>query len=354
MSKIFDALKKAKNEQVEKLFGQTSKENVVRVPKYFNTLPRPTNSLNETRQEVRAENVNNVVPAASQDSIKASTPAPAVESPSKVTPAVDTRVEAPSSSGPSRVTNLSPVVAPPPPQLEMVSGVNHPQVTLRSDRGNLVVLKDEPSIMNEQFAVLRAKLIGVARKQNIQTICVTSSVMHEGKTFIASNLALALAAESERGVVIVDCDLRKPSVHRNFGIRDVTGLADFLQSERTNIDSIIIDTDKRLSCIPAGRIPKNPLPLIDSDKIRWLFGELRKRYDFIVIDAPPTAPLADADILGSLADGILFVIKAGETPLSMVQRSLKMLNKHKILGTVLNGTQDVPISYGYYAQGASA
>jgi capsular exopolysaccharide synthesis family protein len=177
--------------------------------------------------------------------------------------------------------------------------------------------------------------------------------MHEGKTFIATNLALALAAESERGVVIVDCDLRKPTVHRNFGIRDVTGLADFLQSERTNIDSIIVDTDKRLACIPAGRIPKNPLPLLDSEKIKWLIGELRKRYDFVVIDSPPTAPLADADILASLADGLLFVIKAGETPLSLVQRSLKMLSKHRILGTVLNGTLEAP-TYGYYAQGAKA
>src|SRR5207244_3517697 len=132
-------------------------------------------------------------------------------------------------------TNATDINTPPPPQLSVVQGTGHPQVKLRADRGNLIVLSDERPVANEQFSALRAKLMVTARKQSLQTICITSSVMHEGKTFVATNLALSLAAESERGALIIDCDLRKPNVHRSFGIRDVTGLADFLQSERTSI-----------------------------------------------------------------------------------------------------------------------
>jgi capsular exopolysaccharide synthesis family protein len=239
-------------------------------------------------------------------------------------------------------------IAPLPPKLAGSNGAKHPQVILRADNTKLIAL-DINSPASEQFAVLRARLVGISRKQALRTICVTSSVANEGKTFVATNLALALAAESERGVIIIDGDLRNPSVHRALGIRDTTGLADFLQSERSDIDSLIIDTDRRLSCIPAGRIPAYPLPLLDSEKMRWLISELHSRYDFVIIDTPPTAPLADADILASLTDGLVFVIKAAETPLTIIKRSLKLLGKHKILGTVLNGTAEVT-SYGYYSQ----
>jgi capsular exopolysaccharide synthesis family protein len=308
MSNIFDALKKAKSEQVEKLFGPTRRKSEVK------SVPRIYAPLEQKLEEFRPDLV------------------PLESAKEKVTV---TTLE----SNPA-------FIAPPPPQLTGRNGAKHPQVTLRADKGKLIAL-DINTPASEQFSVLRARLVAISRKQELRTICVTSSVANEGKTFIAINLALALAAESERGVVIIDGDLRNPSVHRSLGIRDTTGLADFLQSERSGIDSLIIDTDRRLSCIPAGRIPAYPLSLLDSDKMRWLISELHNRYDFVIIDTPPTAPLADSNILASLSDGLIFVIKAGETPLKIIQKSLKMLSKHKILGTVLNGTAEVT-SYGYY------
>ncbi|MEW6730717.1 MAG: CpsD/CapB family tyrosine-protein kinase [Acidobacteriota bacterium] len=301
MSKIFAALKKAKKEQAETLFQpSTEKESEASALKPFNTPPPVENSSTAS-----VTNVEKVEP-----------------------------------------TSIASVPAPSTPRIRAKTS-NHLQVTLLPERGNLVVL-GQSSPARDQFAGLCAKLSVLRHEQGMQTVCVTSSVMQEGKTFVATNLALALAAESESGAILVDCDLRNPSVHRAFGIRDTTGLADFLRSDRTNIDAIIIDTDRRLACIPVGHIPDNPLSLLDSEKMKWLIAQLRERYSFVILDVPPTAPLADADILASLSDGVLFVVRAGLTPLTLVKRSLKMLGKRALLGTVLNGVKELPnYSYGY-------
>lgn len=303
MSIFFDALKKAKSGQIEDLFDTKNKTTVPKISRY-SFIPS---------QKPITEQVE-LLP-------------------------VEEEVAKFSSLKPNSTFTKSEVS-------ELVDTKKHHQITLPTNNVKLVALNIN-SPASEQFAVLRARLIAVSRKENIKTICITSSVKDEGKTFVAVNLALALAAESQQGVVIIDADLRRPSLHNYFGIKEATGLSDFLQSDRSNIDSLIIDTDKKLSCIPAGHIANNPLPLLDSEKMKWLISELSKRYDFVIIDTPPIAPLADADILASLSDGLIFVIKAGETPLMVIQRSLKMLSKHKILGITLNQTSEVT-SYEYY------
>lgn len=307
MSIFFDALKKAKGEQIENLFDTKNQKVAPQIHKY--PLPSQQRPVEAMPDFLSTEN--------------------------KETPNVTDL-----KSNPSFIRSLA-------SQSVVSDAKKHHKVTLPTNNPKLVALNIS-SPANEQFAVLKARLVAISRKENIKTICITSAVQHEGKTFIAANLALALAAESQRGVVIIDADLRRPSLNNLFGIRESTGLADFLQSDRSSIDSLIIDIDdKKLSYIPAGHIPNSPLPLLDSEKMKWLISELRNRYDFVIIDTPPIAPLADADILASLTDGLIFVIKAGETPLMVIQRSLKMLGKHKILGITLNQTAETT-SYGYY------
>lgn len=333
MSKIFDALKKAKDDKAESLFRPSaSKESVARAPKYFENLPPAAERAAEPLKDQ---------PTADEQ-IKAETGAPIIEPPRAVTPST-----APTQAIEPPPTAVVPIIPPPSrPRIVREQQIEHQKIKLEQTNADLVVIA-ERSPASEQFAGLRAKLMVLRREQNLGTFCVTSSVMNEGKTFVSTNLALTLASESERGGIIIDCDLRNPSVHKMFGIRDAIGLSEYLQSDEIDIDSIIIDTDRRLSIIPAGRIPKNPLPLLDSDKLKELLKELRARYDFIIIDSPPTAPLVDADILASLSEGVLFVVRAGETPLTMIERSLKMLSKRRILGTVLNATDEMP-NYGYY------
>lgn len=305
MSIFFDALKKAKGQQIENLFDTKSKRVVPQIHKYPSTsqqrpIEAPLDFLKTENEET------------------------------------------------SNFTNLNSAtfIRALPSHLGISDLSKHHKITLPTDNAKLVALNIS-SPASEQFAVLRARLVALSRKENIKTICITSALQNEGKTFVAANLALALADESEKGVAIIDADLRRPSLHHYFGVKEATGLSDFLQSDQSNIDSLIIDTDKKLSYIPAGHIPDSPLRLLDSEKMKWLISELRNRYDFVIIDTPPIAPLADADILASLTDGLIFVIKAGETPLMVIQRSLKMLSKHKILGITLNQATEVT-SYGYY------
>lgn len=312
MSIFFDALKKAKGEQIENLF--------------------------ETKDKTAATPIHRYPSILQQKVVKEQPELSSIEH-KEETPSVNVTLK----SNPAFIRSFLP-----PSVTNDVK--KHYRITLPTNNTKLVAF-NLSSPASEQFAVLGARLVAVSRTQDIKTICITSAVKNEGKTFVAANLALALAlaAESERGVVIIDADLRRPSLHNSFGIKETNGLADFLKSDRSSIDSFIIDTDKKLSFIPAGHIPSNPLLLLDSDKMKQLISELRNCYDFVIIDTPPTAPLADADILASLTDGLIFVIKAGETPLTVIQRSLKMLGKHKILGTVLNQTAETT-NYSYYGR----
>jgi capsular exopolysaccharide synthesis family protein len=309
MSKILDALRKAKGEQADSLFRPSTKnESAARAPKHLPTLPR----AQETRApESRADH---------SQTINLSSP------PAEPMPVVN--------DAPANKISL-PIDAP----------IKHARITVPK-HPQLVAL-GEKSLASEQFFGLRAKVMVMKREQDLRIICVTSSVMGEGKTFVSTNLALTLAEESERGGILIDCDLRNPSVHRIFGIKEAVGLSGYLQTDRVNLDSIIFDTNHRLAVIPAGRIPKNPLTLLDSAKLKELIAHLRERYDFVVLDAPPTAPLPDSDLLASLSDGLLFVIRASQTPLTIIQRSLKMLSRRNIIGSVLNATNEMP-SYSYY------
>lgn len=363
MSIVFEALKKARGKQIEQLFelstkgvdAQIAKHNS-RVATNIDQQPPPQNPANGSAQQVEVtEKPPEVVEKRTKSFFN---PLPANQGAANI--AAPIAIELPVPKPVFR--EEEPINRPVPNELKIaqpamainkrgqvqsvVINNKHPQITLRADRGQLVTLREDAKV-NSQFALLRARIIAAAKKYDLQTIAVTSAVDGEGKTFIATNLALTLAAESERGVIIVDGYLRKPSLNRAMGIQEMPGLADFLQSDRTDIDSIIIDTDKRLACIPAGRVPHSPISLLDSAKMQSLMAELRRRYDYVIVDAPPTVPLADAESIAALTDGLILVIKAAQTPLPVVQRAVKLLSKHKIIGTVLNSVQ-VDASYRYH------
>ncbi|MEW6730921.1 MAG: CpsD/CapB family tyrosine-protein kinase [Acidobacteriota bacterium] len=296
MSNIFDALKKVHSKQVEQLFGNSEPaENTKRKAHYYPLPQTRENNFDLVQLESSPEVVNFT----------------------------------PSKPG-------STLIVSPPIQTASTSEVEKSIAIVGEDLGKQVVLNNMPA--SESFSLLAAKLLVISRNQDLHSICITSSVANEGKTFVATNLALALSAESERGVIVIDGNLRKPSVRTVQGAIGVSGLAGFLQSDCTEIDSLIVHTKHLSAFIPAGSGPNNPLPLLNSEKMKWLMGELRNRYDFVIIDAPSTATLADTESLASLTDGLILVIRAEQTPLSLAQQSLKLLSKHTILGTVLNGT----------------
>jgi exopolysaccharide/PEP-CTERM locus tyrosine autokinase len=215
---------------------------------------------------------------------------------------------------------------------------------------NLVALLKPQSIEAEQFKMLRTNLLFPASGEPPRSLIVTSAVPGEGKSFVTANLAISIAQSLQEHVLIIDCDLRKSSVHKQFGLGDVPGLSEHL-SNGTSLSSLLLKTNlDRLSILPGGKPPPNPAELLSSQQMSKLLEELKDRYSdrYIVIDTPPPKMTAETSALSRQVDGILLVVEYGKTPREMVADLLKMMGKEKILGVVFNKI-DMKLSsyYGY-------
>jgi len=184
----------------------------------------------------------------------------------------------------------------------------------------------------------------------VQTMVVTSATPSEGKTLISVSTATILGSE-RHSAVLVDADLRKPRVHRVFGVDNpVPGLAEFLSSHRVEFADIVRDSSLTgLSYIAAGSPPDNPAEILQFDRLRDLVGELRERFDYIVIDTPPLLGMPDTQIISRLADGLLLVAKQGHVHRDELREAVRVassLNGCKLLGVVFNGAY-APGGYRY-------
>ncbi len=212
------------------------------------------------------------------------------------------------------------------------------------------------SQMSEAFRALRTSLLLSQPGRPPQVILVTSALPREGKTTAAANLAVTLAQLGDR-TVIVDADLRKPGVGRllNMGNGKYAGLSSYLAGV-SNLDLITVPHPEipNLAAIPTGPLPPNPADLLSSNKLSEAIAELRTKFKFIVIDSPPVMAATDAVILSVQTDGVLLVVRSGETPKEAFTRTRDLLNSVKchILGVVLNavdpGAPDYYYSYRYY------
>jgi protein-tyrosine kinase len=202
----------------------------------------------------------------------------------------------------------------------------------------LVVSAFEPhSAAAEQFRLLRARLarLDKGRVAN-KAILMTSPGRGDGKTVTAVNLAVTMARDLQRRVVIVDADMRSPGVHRLLGLPVGPGLADVLAGDASLEEVAIEVVDLGLTVLPAGSSPQHPAELLGSAAMRRLMDQLRSTFDRIVVDTPPAAPLADVGVLSPLADGVLVVVRAGMTGRPELQRTLDTLDPARLLGLVLN------------------
>jgi exopolysaccharide/PEP-CTERM locus tyrosine autokinase len=219
----------------------------------------------------------------------------------------------------------------------------------------LISLVDPQSHEAEQFKILRNNILFPVAGTAPQSILVTSSLPAEGKTFVAANLAISIAMNVKTHVLLIDCDLRKPDLHRMFGFDDGPGLSDYLAEERS-LPSLLLRTRvERLSLLPGGPIPPNPSELMSSERMAAMLQEVKLRYSdrLIVIDSPPPGLAAETSYLARQADGILLVVEYGKTPREDVEDLMAAVGTKKILGTVLNHL-DMPISkrngYGRYGK----
>jgi capsular exopolysaccharide synthesis family protein len=243
-----------------------------------------------------------------------------------------------------------PRVEPPPrpamPPLPAPDTPRHPELGLDP----LLVAAHAPqSLAAEQYRALRTRVKSAERGRPIRTILITSPNKGDGKTLTAANLALTMAQEFQHRVLLIDADLRRPTVHRLFGIADTPGLSDVLMGGAALDDALVAVPDHRLTLLPSGMIPMHPAELLGSAAMRQVLDTLRARYDRILIDMPPVAPLADVAIASAMVDGVLMIVRAGVTPKPAIERALSGLDVSKVLGLVLNDGGDAGAGYGYGA-----
>jgi len=228
-------------------------------------------------------------------------------------------------------------------------------------QNRLIVTLTEPgSPAAEEYRKLKAMIIKLTQQDaRKNVIMVTSSNSGEGKSLTAINLAISLAQEVSHSALLIDADLRRPSLAEYLGITADTGLAECLR-DGVNVSSAIIGTGvPKLDILPAGRSVSNPVELLSSPKMKSLLLELKRHYPerYIIIDTPPILPFAETHIISMLVDGVLFVVKEGETTVQDLQDSLDILKGTTVLGISFN---DVDVSaqgmnnryrhyYQYYA-----
>ncbi len=202
----------------------------------------------------------------------------------------------------------------------------------------------------EQYRSLRTRIKIAEHGRTMRSILVTSPNKGDGKSLTAANLALTMAQEVQHRVLLVDGDLRRPVIDRLFGIPDTPGLTDVLMGGAALDDAIVSIATHNLSVLPAGPIPSQPAELLGSTAMRRTLDALRTRFDRIIIDMPPVAPLADVSIALGMADGLLMIVRAGVTPKPAIERALSGLDTGKVLGLVLNDAGDGGAAYkdGYH------
>jgi capsular exopolysaccharide synthesis family protein len=214
----------------------------------------------------------------------------------------------------------------------------------------LVIAAEPASVAAEQYRLLRTHLSARDRIRRLQVVLVTSPRNGDGKTLTAANLAASMAQEFQHRVLLLEADLRRPTVGGLFDLPASDGLAGVLLGSATLESALVAVPGQHLTVLPAGDPPAQPTELIGSTAMHRTMEALRSQFDRIVVDTPPVA-LADTRLLGSFADGILMVVRAGVTPRDAVERSLAAFDRDKVLGLVLNEVEGPVDTYEYaYAE----
>ncbi|MEN8210822.1 MAG: CpsD/CapB family tyrosine-protein kinase [Thermodesulfobacteriota bacterium] len=218
----------------------------------------------------------------------------------------------------------------------------------------LVALAAPRSLEAEQFRLLRNNILFPESGRPPRSIMVTSPSPEEGKSFVAANLAVSIAQSIDEYVLLMDCDLRKSTLHELFKLHVDYGLSDYLSSGRT-LSSVLKKTyiDK-LTILPGGKIPHNPSELLSSEQMRRLLNEVKQRYSdrYIIIDTPPPYITSEGNALVRNVDGIILVVRNGKTRKKDVEDVIQIYGKEKILGVVYNFAEKSPgYGYGYQKYG---
>jgi receptor protein-tyrosine kinase len=190
-----------------------------------------------------------------------------------------------------------------------------------------------------QFRRLAATLIHAQNVHSTKLVMVTSALPADGKTLTTLNLALALSESYRRRVLIVDADLRRPSLTRAAGCHAKSGLSEVLKAHDAR-KAALIPLTETLTLLPAGSPDPDPLGGLTSSRMRTLLDEASSEFDWVLLDAPPVEAVPDGGLLAAMVDTVLLVVRAGRTQYAPVTRAIETIGRERILGVVLNGTED--------------
>jgi capsular exopolysaccharide synthesis family protein len=215
-------------------------------------------------------------------------------------------------------------------------------------QSRLVCLTDKESLAAEKFRFLGVRLRQLQQNRILKKVLITSAIPQEGKSIVTANLACTLARRTPQRTLLLEGDLRRPSLSQMFGLGRIPGICEWLQGERGPMTSIYYLEGPGFWILPAGSSPRNPLEVLQSGRLSALMDQLTAWFDWIVIDSPPVLPLGDTTIWMRLVDGILLVTRPGTTEKQQLQRGLEVLEPTKLIGTLLNCSTNTAHSDYYY------
>lgn len=214
--------------------------------------------------------------------------------------------------------------------------------------GRLVTMIDPNSIASEAYRTVRTNLLYSLVDLPLQVVVLTSSGPQEGKSITCANLGVTLA-QADKRTLLLDCDLRRPVLHKVFGIRNVRGLVNVLAGER-GIEEVWHEPLLGLKVVTVGPVPPNPAELLGSQRFAEFIERVRQECDYVLVDAPPVGLVSDPAVLATLSDGVILVFDAQKTRKGAVRNSMRTLEAvgANVLGTVMNNTKVSKKTYYTY------
>jgi capsular exopolysaccharide synthesis family protein len=221
-------------------------------------------------------------------------------------------------------------------------------------QSRLVCLTDRENPTAEAIRLLGVRLKDLRQLRPLKKVLITSTIPQEGKSMISANLACALAYASDARILLVEGDLRRPSLLQMFGVKKQPGIYEWLREKSDAITNIYHLKDAGLWILPAGDASSNPIELLQSQRLPALMDRIAAWFDWIIIDSPPVLPLADTSVWMRLADGVLLVTRQGITEKQQLTKGLEALETDKLIGALVNGSMASAYSGYYYHSSISS
>jgi len=194
----------------------------------------------------------------------------------------------------------------------------------------------EPAHGTEVFRALRSRLCQLQGKSPLKSILITSALPREGRSFVALNLAQAMALQPESRVLLIDADLRAPRLHSALGTSPSPGFSEYLLQEAEEFGIMQKGSVENLFFIPSGRSVTGPTELVANGRLKSLIDRVEPLFDWIIVDSPPAVPVSDACLLANYCDGVLMVVRSSSTPFDVVRKARERFREESLVGVVLN------------------